>query len=368
MESGDQTGSESWKPGGDANSAPVFIYPLAMPMNAVWTRFAPACIVAAFASLSPAQASVWNDSLSLFRYTQPVLMTLLLPPDGPGSSLTNPARLADGERFYAQLGNRKPGNAEGFDVSLGEGFGRRFYLGAFLSGGGGTFAGTNEVIIDNQFGFQAAYRGSLDAEGKGHFSIGLTDTYRQVNLMGTYKAIRFTPDLGLILVPSSYPGGWKLEFGWAMRDLRDFEATAPRPVSDPQDPYRETHVDFAPWLTTGSIIASSPARTWSLNAEAAAGALYEPAYHDTHLAGWDAGVARLYIPRIGATYRPVAPVSVGVERVWGRYWSLHTTLGTGEWFRIHCEADFRAAYGPYLQYQYPDRTDWTLGWNLRIIM
>lgn len=89
--------------------------------------------------------------------------------------------------------------------------------------------------------------------------------------------------------------------------------------------------------------------------------------HDKPLAGWDAGIARLYIPRIGATYRPIAPVSVGLERVWGRYWSLHTTLGTGEWLPVRCEADFRADYGPYLQYRYPDRTTWSLGWNLRII-
>jgi hypothetical protein len=316
--------------------------------------------------LAPAHAQTRMDSLSLFRYSQPVRMELLLPPDGPGASLLNPARLADGEKLYAQFGTRTSGDARGIDISLGKGFAQRFYLGAFFAGASGKFDFTNALILDNRFGFQAAYRWSLDPEGKGHVSIGLTDTYSQVNLMDRFKSTRSTPDVGMVYVPSAYPGGWRLEFGWAARDLRGFDGTAPVIDSDPQtDNY--THVDFAPWLTTGSVSASSPAQRWSLFAEAAAGARYESAYFDKPLAGWNAGVANLYLPRIGATYHPIPPISLGLERVWGRYWSLNTTLGTGNWLPFRCEADFRSAYGPYLQYLNPDRTGWSLAWNLKVI-
>jgi hypothetical protein len=342
-----------------------------MPVNLPKNPLALSLMLASFAGSAAAQGSVWSDSLSLFRYTQPVQMTLLLPPDGPGASLLNPARLADGEKLYAQFGTRKSGdargNVRGNDISLGGGFFQRLYLGAYLTGSSGRFVGTNAVLLDNRFGLQAAYRHSLDPEGKGHFSIGLTNSFRQINQMSTYKANGYTPDIGVVLVPTAYPGGWKLEFGWAAQDLRSFGETAPRPVSDPKDPDRYTHVDFAPWLTTGSAIATSPAQHWSLFTEAAAGAIYKPAYRDRALQGWDIGMARLYLPRIGATYRPIPPLSVGLERAWGRYWSLHTTLGTGNWLPFRCEADLRTAYGPYLLYHYPDREGWTLAWNLRAI-
>ncbi len=323
-------------------------------------------LFAAFACLAPAHALDQRDSISLFRYTQPVRMELLLSPEGPGASLLNPARLADGERGYAQLGTQKAGKSQGSDFSLGGRFLQRFYLGAFFTGAGETFDFTSAVILDNRFGFQAAYRWPLDPEGKGHVSIGLTDTYRQVNLMNTFKSTRFTPDVGMVYVPSTYPGGWKLEFGWAARDLRAFDGMAPVIDSDPQS-NAHTHVDFAPWLTTGSFSASSPAGRWSFFSEAAAGARYAPAYFDKLLAGWDAGVTRVYLPRIGASYHPLPPITVGLERVWGRYWAVNTTVGTGNWLPFRCEADFRSVYGPYLQYLNPDRKGWSLAWNLKVI-
>jgi hypothetical protein len=329
-------------------------------------RFASAVQLAALAVFSPAHALNPFNGISYFRYTQPVRMDLLLPFDGPGSAILNPARLADGERLYAQFGTRKTGDSRALDLSMGAGLFKGFYLGAFFAGASGQFDFSNAVILDNRFGFQAAYQLPLDAEGKGHVSFGLADTYRQVNLLNAFKATRFTPDLGLVFVPSAYPGGWKLEFGWAARDLRGLDEMAPANDTNPNsDPY--SHVDFAPWLTTGSVSASSPARLWSFFAEGAAGARYEPAYFDKPLAGWNAAGARLYLPRIGAAFHPVAPVSLGLERVWGRYWALNTTLGTGNWLPVRCEADFRAAYGPYLQYRYPDHTGWSLAWNLRVV-
>lgn len=323
-------------------------------------------LLAALACFAPVHALRPMDSVSFFRYTQPVRMDLLLPFDGPGAAILNPARLADGERLYAQFGTRKTGDSRATDLSLGGGFSRRFYLGAFFGGAGGKFDFTNAAILDNRFGFQAAYLLPLDGEGKGHVAFGLADTYRQVNLLNAFKATRFTPDLGMVFVPSEYPGGWKLEFGWAARDLRGLDGMAPANDTNPDAPFY-THVDFAPWLTTGSVSASSPGRAWSLFAEAAAGARYEPAYFDKPLAGWDAGGARWYLPRLGAGYRPAPPVSLGLERVWGRYWALNATLGTGNWLPVRCEADLRAAYGPYLQYRTPDGKGWSLAWNLRIV-
>jgi hypothetical protein len=338
-----------------------------MPTHRTKLPLASALLLATLARSVSAQAGPYGDSLSLFRYTQPVRMTLLLPVDGPAASVLNPARLADGEKLYAQIGTRKSGDSRGLDLSLGGGFFQRFYLGAFASGASGTFSGTNAVILDNRFGIQAAYRWSLDAEGRGHLSIGLTGAFRQVNMMGRFKSIGYTPDMGIVLVPSSYPGGWKLEFGWAVRDLLGFDATAPRPVSDYRDPDQYRHVDFAPWLSTASVIASSPAGRWSLFSEAAAGAIYEPAYRDKELSGLDAGMMRLYLPRIGARYRPVEPLSITLERVWSRYWAASASVGTGSWLPVRLEADLRSAYGPYLQYLYPDRTGWSLGWNLRLV-
>jgi hypothetical protein len=311
--------------------------------------------------------SSWTDSLSLFRYTAPVRMTLLLPPDGPGAAPLNPARLADGERGYVQAGRRKTWDSQGSEFSLGGGIFRRFYLGAFFTGASGDFLPmSNAVILDNRFGFQAAYRHPLDAEGKGHLSLGISNTFRQVNLISAFKSTRYTPDFGLVLAPSSSPGGWGLEFGWALRDIRAFDATSVN-LRSASEESPSPHVDFAPWLTTASVIANSPARHWGLFAEGAAGARYEPAYSDRALAGLDAGPARLYLPRIGVRYRPLDQVSLALERVWSRYWAANATVGTGAWLPVRLETDLRSAYGPYLRYLGPDRSGWSLAWNVRVV-
>lgn len=307
------------------------------------------------------------DSLSLFRYTLPLRMALLLPPDGPGAAPLNPARLADGERLYAQVGRRKTWNSQGSEFSLGGGILRRFYLGAFFTGATGDFPSlSNALILDNRFGFQAAYRHPLDAEGKGHLSLGLSNTFRQVNLINAFKSARYTPDFGIVLAPSYAAGSWGLEFGWALLDIRAFEATSENLHSASADS-PSPHVDFAPWLTTASVIANSPARHWSLFAEGAAGAEYDPAYSDRPLAGLDAGPARLYLPRIGVRYRPLGNIALAVERVWGRYWAANATIGTGAWLPVRLETDLGSAFGPYLRYLGQDRSGWSFAWNLRVV-
>jgi hypothetical protein len=335
-----------------------------LPLSVFLAALAAMASLAAPASGAP--STLW-DSLSLFRYTGPVRMTLLLPPDGPGAAPLNPARLADGERGYVQVGNRKTWNSQGSEFSLGGGILRRFYLGAFFTGASGDFPSmSNALILDNRFGLQAAYRHPLDAEGKGHLSLGISNTFRQVNLMNAFKSTRYTPDFGLVLAPSFSPGGWGLEFGWALRDIRAFDATSENLHSATAES-SSPHVDFAPWLTTVSIIANSPARHWSLFAEGAAGARYEPAYADRALAGLDAGPARLYLPRIGARYRPWDQISLALERVWGRYWAANATVGTGAWLPVRLETDLGSAYGPYLRYLGQDRSGWSLAWNVRVV-
>jgi hypothetical protein len=293
-------------------------------------------------------------------------MELLLPVDGPGSALLNPARATDAGYFHAQYGTRKAGDSRALDISLGGGWADRFCVIASFSGAHGSFENTNAVIIDNRIGAQAAYRHPLDPQGEGYASFGVAETHHYVNFMGSYKDGRTTTDFGALYAPTQRFGGWRLEFGIAARDLRSFQGTVPDHRSGAGNPPRGVRVDFAPWIGTGGVIAESPARHWGLFGSAALGGDYEAAYWDEQLPGMDVGPIRGYLPRLGARYRPVPQASLALERVWSSYWVLDATLGTGEWLPLHGDANLRLAYGPNLQYQYPDRNGWTLGWNLSL--
>jgi hypothetical protein len=340
---------------------PAFSFPVAKERPKIAIRSL--CLLTSIAAL-PAVGQGGLDSISSFRYLEPVRMSLVLPMDGPSASLLNPARLASAERGYADFGTWGGGDAHAGALSAGIGFARRFYLGLFASVSGGTFENTNATIVNNRFGGQFAYRQPLDAEGRGSFAIGIGEANRFVNSLGAFKSFGYTLDLGASWVPSAYPGGWRLEFGWSARDLLPFSQT----VEDPfRRPLRSTHVDFAPWMTLAGLSAESPARQWTFFGEAAAGARYEPAFYDRPLPGWSTSAVRWYLPRVGARFRPAPFASLTLERLWSRYWAAGATLGTGTWLPVRCEADLRMADGPFLQYQMPDEAGWSMAWNLRIL-
>jgi hypothetical protein len=311
----------------------------------------------------PAAAN--QDSLSLFRYTQPVRMELLLPMDGPGNAPLNPARLIDMNRVFAQYGTRYSGDSRALEIALGAGFAQRVYLGASFFGASGKFDGTNAILLDNRFAFQAAYRHRLDPSGASLISIGLGETIHNVNGMEAFKGSRSTLDAGLLFVPVQKPGGWGMEFGLSGRDLKPFEKQVADNRFSPGTP-KKVKADFAPWITTATLIATSPSTAWSLVGSLALGKTYTPVYWDELLPGWDAGMGRIYLPRLGMRFRLSPAASLSLERVWNQYWVAGISMGTANLFRMHIDSDLRLATGPHLQYSYPDKTGWTLGWNLRL--
>lgn len=317
-------------------------------------------------TMPAAQGAVWLDSLAYYRYTQPVRMELLLPVDGAGSAILNPARAVEAGKLHAQYGSRKAGDSRTFDISIGGGWKKRFCAIASFSGASGSFENTNAVIIDNRIGVQAAYRHPLDPRGEGYLSFGVAETHHYVNSLGMFKESRTTTDFGALFVPTRQPGGWRLEFGMSARDLLPFDGTVPDSRSGDGGSSARAHVDFAPWIGTGSLLAASPSRRWSLFGSAALGAEYEPMRLDEPLPGMDAGPLRGYLPRLGVRYRPIPYASLSMERVWSSFWVLDASIGTATWLRQRFDANFRLAYGPNLQYQSPDRTGWTLGWNLAL--
>jgi hypothetical protein len=323
------------------------------------------CLLAFLTPLPAAGQNSWLDNVSRYRYLEPIRMTLLLPMDGPGAAILNPARLASTERGYAHLGSWSGGESRSNAFSTGFGFARRFYLGLFFSTSGGVFEGTNAVILNNRFGGHFAYRHPLDAEDRGSLTIGLSEANRMINSLGSFKAISYTADVGALWVPSTYPGGWRLELGGVARDLRPFSETVYNDMTEPRRTY--VHVDYAPWMTLATLGAESPAKQWKVYSEAAAGAEYQPAFYDPPLPGWKTGAFNLYMPRLGLRFRPIPEASVALERLWNRYWAAGVTFGTGSWLPMLCEADFRAAQGSFLEYQMPDESGWSLAWNLKVL-
>lgn len=228
-----------------------------------------------------------------------------------------------------------------------------------------SFEQTNAVIVQNRFGAQFAYRHTLDDEGRGSFSLGLAEASRFVNSLGIFKTASHSLDLGATFVPSHHPGGWRLDFGWSLRDLLPFAVTVPDRTAG--DPDGKSHVDFAPWMTIAGVAAESPGRRWTVFGEAAAGEDYEPAYLDTPLPGWNGNGFRGYLPRMGLRCRATSFVSWELARLWNRYWAAGATLATGSWLPFRGEADFRWANGPFREYQLPDKAGWSLAWNLRVL-
>jgi hypothetical protein len=304
------------------------------------------------------------DSMAFFRNLDPVRLRLLLPFDGPSASLINPAQLTSAEMGYVEFGRWGGDHTQTLDIAGGIGFNRRFYLGLFVQATGNSFSYTNAQVLQNRFATTLAYRHPLDDNDLGSVSFGIIEALRVVNLLETHKHTSTTTDLGITYVPVARPGGWRIEFGSAARDLLPFS----RKINKPRYPYPDStfDVDFAPWQIITSIKGLSPDEKWTLYAEVSALENYTLAYLDKSFPSLDVGFSKLHLSRFGVKYFPLPYFSFDMEQIMFLHWAGGLTLTTGAWSPLRFELNFRTVYGPHLRYQIPDETSITHTWALRL--